>query len=109
MLTYQFFTKFAILTIFFVPFFGNQTTSAAPGGCSSADFKLASTFEATLSNGFPTAAYATADFDGDGKIDIAETDSSANTIVVLLNDGTGRPVTSKAYPGGSGPTSVVAV
>ena len=83
-------------------------TSAAIDGCSTADFKLARTFEASTNSGFPTSSYAVADFNGDGKVDIAETDAGAGTVLVLLNDGTGRPLLSKAYGAGTAPRSVAA-
>jgi hypothetical protein len=84
------------------------TANAAIDGCSTADFKLARTFEASSNSGFPAASYAVADFNGDGKPDIAETDSGAGTVIVLLNDGTGRPVVSKAYGAGVAPRTVAA-
>jgi len=82
------------------------TGNAVVDGCSAADFRLARTFEASTNAGFPAASYAVADFKGDGKADLAETDSGASTVIVMLNDGTGRPVVSKAYGTGSAPGTV---
>jgi hypothetical protein len=84
------------------------TVTANADGCSTADFKLARAFEASTNNGFPVASYAVADFDGDGKPDIAETDSSAGTVILMINDGTGRPIVSKSYFTGNAPRSVAA-
>lgn len=95
-----------LFTVLVTVFFVNQT--AAADGCSSADFKLARSFQATVNTGGPGNGYAVADFDGDGKADVAGTDFSGNTIVVLLNDGTGRLVVSQAYAVGAQPTSVTA-
>src|SRR5437588_695929 len=100
--------KLSALALVFALSLANQNASAAPDGCSAADFRLARPFEATLNNGFPFASYAVADFDGDGKPDVAETDFSGNTVVVLLNDGTGRLLVSKAYAVGAQPRSVAA-
>ncbi|HYX27944.1 MAG TPA: FG-GAP-like repeat-containing protein [Pyrinomonadaceae bacterium] len=87
----------------------STTVRAAPDGCSTADFKLARTFDASTNSGFPVSAYAVADFNGDGKPDIAETDSGAGTVVVMFNDGSGRPIVSRTYPTGVAPRSVAAV
>jgi hypothetical protein len=83
-------------------------TKAAADGCSTADFKVARPFEASSNNGFPVAAYAVIDLNGDGKPDIVETDSTTSRVIVLLNDGSGRPVVSKAYAVGTAPGSVTA-
>ena len=97
------FAKLAVVTATAVVIlFAAATANAVVDGCSAADFKLARTFEASTNGGFPAASYAVADFDGDGKADLAETDSGAGTVIVMLNDGTGRPVVSKAYGTGGG-------
>jgi FG-GAP-like repeat len=94
----------ALSTLLFLPI----TTNAVSDGCSTADFKLGRTFEASTNNAFPGSAYAVGDLNGDGKPDIAETDSGAGTVIVMFNDGTGRPVISKAYAVGAGVGAVAA-
>lgn len=55
---------------------------------------------------------AVADFNGDGKLDVAVTDFSIQSVFVYLNDGTGRLGVRVSTPvsltGGSGPSSMVA-
>jgi hypothetical protein len=98
----------SLLIVCFFLFLIGQRVLAAPGGCSCADFKLATTFEATVSNATPVSAYAVADFNGDGKLDIAETDFFGDSVVVLLNDGSGGMVVSKPYHLEVQPSAVVA-
>ena len=48
---------------------------------------------------FPPGAIATADFNGDGKLDIAVTQPTAGRVSILLNDGTGGfPVSGASAP-----------
>src|SRR5205085_1577500 len=106
----KYFKPSALSTILFIFFLVNQNASAAPGGCSSADFKLARNFEATLSNGFLVASYAVADFNGDGKADLAVGNNGSNAdgrVSVLLGDGSGSfsaapgsPITISGEAGG---------
>ncbi len=54
--------------------------------------------------GFDLGAITSGDFNGDGKTDLAVTDS-ANSVRVLLGNGSGSFGTSTKYPAGSGGTS----
>src|SRR5688500_14028286 len=92
------------LVILVFHFMGPLTAVAQ--GCSSAAFKVAPTFESTVGNGFPWAAYAVADFDGNGQPDVTETDYFGASVVVLINDGTGRLIVTKIYPTGFEPRDV---
>jgi len=83
------------------------SVAAAPDGCSSADFRVARSFDSSLST-FPISSYAAADFNGDGKPDLAVTASSGNNVAVLLNDGTGGFDAAKKYPVGASASAVTA-
>jgi flagellin-like hook-associated protein FlgL len=48
------------------------------------------------------------DINGDGKLDLVETDGSSNTVSVLLGNGDGTFGARTSYPTGSGPTGVYA-
>jgi hypothetical protein len=61
-----------------------------------------------ISVGQNLSAIVTCDFNGDGKLDIATTDSVGNAVIILLGNGDGTfgaPVTT---PVGNGPTAIVA-
>jgi hypothetical protein len=64
-------------------------TPARADGCSTADFKVARSFDIGTNTSFPRLALATDDFNGDGKPDVAATDLEGNAVAVFLNDGTG--------------------
>lgn len=49
-----------------------------------------------------------ADFNGDGKLDLAVANPTANTISVLLGNGDGTFQSVVAYPAGQAPQSLVA-
>src|SRR5438132_13550965 len=53
-------------------------------------------------------AVALADFNGDGKIDLAVANSGTNTVSVLLGNGTGTFGAKTDFTTGSGPRSVAA-
>lgn len=59
---------------------------------------------------FPTGSgsnsVATGDFNGDGKLDLAVTNSSDNTVSILLGDGAGNFTLTSSPPVGSSPSSV---
>jgi hypothetical protein len=55
-----------------------------------------------------SAALATGDFNGDGKLDIVGADTSGNTVSVLLNKGGGTFQPPVSYAAGTNPTSVAA-
>jgi len=59
--------------------------------------------------GVSPVAVATADFNGDGKLDLAVANKGDNTVSVFIGTGTGTFNTATAYPAGAGPTSVVAI
>ncbi|HKF42796.1 MAG TPA: VCBS repeat-containing protein [Thermoanaerobaculia bacterium] len=54
------------------------------------------------------AALAAADFDGDGKLDLAVGCGGANDVVVLLGDGRGGFRTGGKFPAGPDPTEIAA-
>jgi FG-GAP-like repeat/Putative Ig domain len=68
----------------------------------------------TLANGSPMPlgqdlwAIATADFNGDGKLDVAVTDFSGATVMILLGNGDGTFGPPTTIPVGNGPASIVA-
>jgi hypothetical protein len=67
----------------------------------------------TLANGSPIpfgkdlAAIVTADFNGDGKLDLAVTDYGANTVMILLGNGDGTFGPPTTIPVGNQPYSMV--
>ena len=68
----------------------------------------------TLASGSPISlgtylsAIAIADFNGDGKLDLAVTDSSDNAVIILLGNGDGTFGTPTTIPVGNGPEAIVA-
>ena len=68
----------------------------------------------TQANGSPIpvgqylSAISTGDFNGDGKLDIAATDSTGNAVIILLGNGDGTFGAPTTMPVGSGPTAIVA-
>jgi len=70
--------------------------------------RLTPSFSAPISYATGTSPYAvvTADFNGDGKLDLAVANDSSNTISVLLGNGDGSFGAAQNYATGSGPLSV---
>jgi hypothetical protein len=68
----------------------------------------------TLANGSPISvgrslsAIVTADFNGDGKLDLAVTDSSGNAVIILPGNGDGTFGAPTTIPVGNGPDAIVA-
>jgi Flp pilus assembly secretin CpaC len=65
----------------------------------------------TLTTGTSPAGIAVADFNNDGKTDLAvtyATDSSNNSVAIHLGNGDGTFGTAKNFPAGSGPVGIVA-
>ena len=54
------------------------------------------------------SAIVTADFNGDGKLDLAVTDSAGNAVIILLGNGDGTFGTPSPIPVGNGPYGIVA-
>jgi hypothetical protein len=54
------------------------------------------------------SAIAAADFNGDGKLDLAVTDSVGNVVLILLGNGDGTFGTPTTIPVGNGPDAIVA-
>ncbi len=69
-------------------------------------FTLASGSPIPLGNSL--SAIVTSDFDGDGKLDIATTDSGGNVVLILLGNGDGTFGTPTTIPVGSQPDAIVA-
>ncbi len=68
----------------------------------------------TLASGSPIpigqnlSAVVTADFNGDGKLDLAVTDSGGNAVLILLGNGNGTFGVRTTIPVGNGPDAIVA-
>ncbi|MBV8728806.1 MAG: VCBS repeat-containing protein, partial [Acidobacteriia bacterium] len=62
----------------------------------------------TFPVGSSPQSIAVADFNGDGKLDLATANASDNTVTVLLGDGAGRFSQSRTFPTGNGPIQVLA-
>ncbi len=69
-------------------------------------FTLASGSPIPLGNSL--SAIVTADFNGDGKLDCAVTDSGGNTVLILLGNGDGTFGTPTTIPVGTQPNAIVA-
>ncbi|MGA8224693.1 MAG: FG-GAP-like repeat-containing protein [Candidatus Acidiferrales bacterium] len=54
------------------------------------------------------SAIVAADFNGDGNLDLAVTNSTTNTVTILLGNGNGTFGTPSAIPVGKGPVAIVA-
>ncbi len=61
-----------------------------------------------ISLGQYLSAIVTTDFNGDGKLDLAATDSVGNAVIILLGNGDGTFGAPISIPVGSGPDSIVA-
>jgi hypothetical protein len=61
-----------------------------------------------ISLGVNLQAIVAADFNGDGKLDVAVTDSAANTVIVLLGNGDGTFGAPLTIPVGNQPVAIVA-
>lgn len=64
--------------------------------------------DSPISLGTSLSALVAADFNGDGKLDLAVTDSTANTVSILLGNGDGTFGPPSAIPVGNGPVAIVA-
>ena len=89
--------------------FGNAAVGSAPLDPASLGFLLSRTTASPAVNGSPNFATA-ADFDNDGKIDLAVPNGSANTVSVFLGNGDGTFQPQASYSAGaSGNAYAVAV
>lgn len=61
-----------------------------------------------ISLGQNLSAIVTADFNGDGKLDLAVTDSAGNAAIILLGNGDGTFGAPTTIPVGNGPDAIVA-
>jgi hypothetical protein len=64
--------------------------------------------DSPIALGTSLSAVVAADFNGDGKLDLAVTDSSSNTVTILLGNGDGTFGPPAAIPVGNGPVAIVA-
>jgi len=71
-------------------------------GDGAGNFKLAS----SLATGSYPSSVALADFNGDGKLDLAVANFTSSTVSVFLGDGTGNFALALSFGAGSGPDSV---
>jgi hypothetical protein len=79
----------------------------AQGGCSSASFKVARSFDIGTNTAFSRVALVTGDLSGDGKPDVAATDLEGNSVAVFLNDGNGWFPTPTKFGVGTRPSAIV--
>jgi len=61
-----------------------------------------------ISLGQNLSAIVTGDFNGDGKLDLAMTDSGSNTVIILLGNGDGTFGATTTIPVGNNPDAIVA-
>ena len=61
-----------------------------------------------ISLGQSLSAIVTADFNGDGKLDLAVTDSAGNAVIILLGNGDGTFGTPTTIPVGNSPLAIIA-
>jgi hypothetical protein len=97
-----------IFAIFATLSHAGAPAALASDACSPADFKVARAFDAGTAGGLPPASYVAADFDGDGRADLAATDFYSDTVGVLLNDGTGWLDATRRFGVQDGPEFVAA-
>ena len=72
-------------------------------------YLLRSSWSSSMHRSLPGTApfsVATADFNGDGKLDMAVTNGGSNKISILLGNGDGTFQAAVNYPAGTNPTSV---
>jgi Calx-beta domain/FG-GAP-like repeat len=78
----------------------------AQGGCSTAGFRVARSFDIGTNTAFSRVALAADDFNGDGKSDIAATDLEGNSVAVFLNDGNGWFPAPTKFAVGTRPSAI---
>ena len=76
-------------------------------GDGTGNFTAAPTISLAAANGGPQAI-AAADFDGDGKIDLAVVDQVNNIVSIFIGDGAGNFPTKTDFQTGAGPSAIVA-
>ena len=62
--------------------------------------------QSTISSGANPAAVATADFNGDSRVDLAIANAGSNTITILLGNGDGTFTTTPSSPVGNSPVAI---
>ena len=96
-------TKFCVVVLLLAALFSALCLPSFAQSCAVAGF----TQPAVYPVGADVRSLATADFDGDGRPDLAVANADVSTVTVLLKVGRGEPATINTYPVGTFPLSVV--
>jgi hypothetical protein len=94
----------AILFLMLIAYLsGGSAISVQAAGCDAANFKGARNFLV----GQEPFAVVTADFNQDGKADIAAANRASSLVAVLLGDGNGRLGSATTFPVGANPEHLI--
>lgn len=95
--------RIVFLILCLIPLTGTLHSIHAQGGCTSPSFSP----QVTYGVGTNPYSVATADFDGDGILDLAVANYNSNNVSVLLGEGDGTFGTSAFFSVGNGPVSAI--